>query len=81
MRPCKFRLKQKFDRHPSGRAIARLPNPVTAVARCERPWAQRIDQQILPNDKADTARLIKGIMSPSNRCSVKSLVNHLGIVD
>lgn len=81
IRPCKFKLKQKFERDASGRAIARLPKPVTAVAKCERPCAQRSDQQTLPNDKVATARQTIGIMSPNNRCSVKSLVNHLGIAD
>lgn len=79
MSPCRFKLKTKFDREARGRAIARLPKPVTAVAKCERPCAQRMEPQALPKDNVATARQTIGIISPNNRCSVKSFVNHIGI--
>ena len=70
MSPCRLKLNQKFEKQASGRAMAKLPNPVTAVAKWDRPCAHRMDQQMLPNDKVETARPSNGIMSPSNRCSV-----------
>ena len=33
IRPCKLKLKQKLDNDASGRAITRLPKPVTAAAK------------------------------------------------